>query len=166
MMMMIRAIYAGSFDPITLGHQWVIEQGATLFDELVVAFGVNPAKNCDFTLDERLDMLSKTVEHLPNIEIDTYLNKYLINYAQQKRARFILRGIRNEGDYAYERTMRNINGDLDKSISTIFLMPPRDLAEVSSSMVKSMVGPEGWENIVSNYLPSYICRKFKEKYNG
>jgi phosphopantetheine adenylyltransferase len=61
--------------------------------------------------------------------------------------------------------MRNINGDLDKNVSTVFLMPPRDLAEVSSSMVKSMIGPDGWENIVSKYLPPYVCKKFREKFS-
>jgi pantetheine-phosphate adenylyltransferase len=162
---MIKAIYAGSFDPLTSGHLWVIEQGAMLFDELVVAIGVNPTKSCDFTLDERLDMLTETIKHFPNIEVDSYLNKYLIDYAQKKQASFILRGIRNETDYAYERTMRNINGDLDKNVSTVFLMPPRDLAEVSSSMVKSMIGPDGWENIVSKYLPPYVCKKFREKFS-
>ena len=78
-------------------------------------------------------------------------------------ATHILRGIRSESDYEYERTMRNINGDLDSAICTVFLMPPRDIAEVSSSMVKGLVGPKGWQKVVRKYVPEPVYRQFLKR---
>ncbi|MDO8504402.1 MAG: pantetheine-phosphate adenylyltransferase [Candidatus Liptonbacteria bacterium] len=156
------AVYAGTFDPLTTGHLWMIEQGAAIFDKLIVAIGINPEKRCMFSAEERLDMLRRSVERFPNVEVGSFTNKFLIAYAQAVDAQFILRGIRTESDYEYERIMRNINGDLSSNVTTIFLMPPRGIAEVSSSMVKGLVGPEGWEKIVSSYLPEPVFEKLKE----
>ena len=80
----------------------------------------------------------------------------MINFAQALGATHVLRGIRSESDYEYERTMRYINGDLDGTICTVFLMPPRDIAEVSSSMVKGLVGPQGWQKVVRKYVPDPV----------
>ncbi len=156
------AVYAGTFDPLTTGHLWMIEQGAAVFDKLIVAIGINPEKRCMFSVDERLDMLRRSVERFPNVEVDSFANQFLIAYAQSVGAQFVLRGIRTESDYEYERTMRNINGDLNPRITTIFLIPPRGIAEVSSSMVKGLIGPEGWEKIVRSYLPEPVFEKLKE----
>src|SRR6202000_1944144 len=134
-------VYAGSFDPPTIGHLWMIEQGVRLFDRLIVAVGVNPDKKYTFTLDARLEMLRDSTKKFRNVSIASFSNRYLINYAQTVGASHILRGIRTESDYEFERTMRNINGDLDPKICTIFLMPPRGIAEVSSSMVRGLIGP-------------------------
>ncbi len=156
------AVYAGTFDPLTIGHLWMIGQGAALFDKLVIAIGINPEKRCMFSVDDRLDMLRRTVERFSNVEVSSFTNQFLITYAQSIGARFVLRGIRTESDYEYERVMRNINGDLNSGITTIFLMPPRGIAEVSSSMVKGLIGPEGWEIIVKSYLPEPVFEKLKE----
>lgn len=159
------AVYAGTFDPLTIGHIWMIEQGAKLFDQLMVAVGVNPEKKCMFSVHERFQMLRESTLHLPNIGVSAYGNQFLINYVQcVANAKFILRGIRTESDYEYERAMRNINGDLDPKITTVFLMPPREISEISSSMVKGLVGPEGWEEIVKNYVPEPVFKKLKEKH--
>ena len=90
-----------------------------------------------------------------------FTNQYLINYARGIGAQFILRGIRCESDYEFERVMRNVNGDFDPHITTVFLMPPRDIAEVSSSMVKGLIGPEGWEAIVKQYVPAPVFKRLK-----
>jgi len=156
------AVYAGTFDPLTIGHLWMIEQGAGMFDKLIVAVGVNPEKRCMFSVDDRLEMLRQSVKRFVNVEVSSFTNQFLIAYAQSVGARFVLRGIRTESDYEYERVMRNINGDLSGGITTVFLMPPRDIAEVSSSMVKGLVGPEGWETIVKGYLPEPVFEKLKE----
>lgn len=158
------AVYAGTFDPLTIGHLWMIEQGAAIFDKLVVAVGINPEKRCMFSVDDRLEMLKRSVEQFANVEVASFTNQFLIAYAQSIGARFVLRGIRTESDYEYERVMRNINGDLNSSITTVFLMPPRGIAEVSSSMVKGLIGPEGWEIIVKSYLPEPVFEKLKEAY--
>ena len=153
-------VYAGSFDPLTIGHLWMIEQGVRLFDRLIVGVGVNPEKRYTFTLEERLSMLGESLKQYRNLSITSFSNRYLIDYAQSVQATHILRGIRSESDYEYERTMRNINGDLDPAICSVFLMPPRDIAEVSSSMVKGLVGPKGWQKVVRKYVPEPVYRRF------
>lgn len=157
------AVYAGSFDPLTIGHLWMIEQGVSLFDRLVVAIGINPEKQYTFTLEDRLEMLRKSLKQFRNLSVTSFSNAYLIDYAQSIGATHILRGIRSESDYEYERTMRNINGDLDSAICTVFLMPPRDIAEVSSSMVKGLVGPKGWQKVVRKYVPEPVYRQFLKR---
>ena len=157
---MRRAVYAGSFDPLTLGHLWMIEQGRRLFDELVVAIGINPDKKYLFTLDERLDILRQVTGGFANVRVASFENLFLVHYARQVEASFILRGIRNEQDYGYERGMRYVNAEFDESIQTVFLVPPRDLVEVSSSFVKGLVGPRGWQDVVRKYVPEPVYRAF------
>lgn len=160
------AVYAGTFDPLTIGHLWMIKQGASLFSKLIVAIGINPEKHCMFSVDDRLEMLRQSVRQFPNVEICSFTNQFLIAYAQSVGAQFVLRGIRTASDYEYERVMRNINGDLNSGITTVFLMPPRGIAEVSSSMVKGLIGPEDWETIVRGYLPEPVFEKLKEVHNA
>jgi pantetheine-phosphate adenylyltransferase len=157
---MRRAVYAGSFDPITLGHLWMVERGCELFDELVVAIGINPDKRYLFPLDDRLKMLHDSVARFANVRIASYENMFLVHYARQVGASFILRGIRNEQDYAYERGMRYVNAELDNDVRTVFMVPPRELVEVSSSFVKGLVGPTGWEQILGKYVPEPVHRRF------
>ncbi|MBI1969724.1 pantetheine-phosphate adenylyltransferase [Candidatus Woesearchaeota archaeon] len=161
---MRKAVYAGSFDPITNGHLWMIERGIRLFDELVVAIGVNPDKKYAFSLEERLAMLRETIGQHPNVTIDTFEHLFLVNYAKAVGAQYVLRGIRTEADYEYERGMRHINSDLDPEIEMVFLMPPRGIAEISSSVVKGLVGPAGWQDIVKQYVPEAVYRKFLERF--
>jgi pantetheine-phosphate adenylyltransferase len=151
-------VYAGSFDPLTVGHLWMVEQGMRLFNELIVAVGVNPEKKYAFSLEERLLMLRESTKKFRTVSVTSFSNRYLIDYAREVGATHILRGIRTESDYEYERTMRNINGDLDSAICTVFLMPPRGIAEVSSSMVKGLIGPDGWQNIVRKYVPGPVYK--------
>lgn len=153
------AVYAGSFDPPTLGHLWMIEQGAKSFDELVVAIGINPDKHYAFSVLERIIMLKEMTRHLPNVRVEEFSNLYLIDYAQSIGATIVLRGIRNEADYESERTMRNVNGDINSSVTTFFLMPPREIAEISSSFVKGMIGPQCWERRIRGFLPTAVYEK-------
>ena len=136
----------------------MIEQGVALFDELVVAIGINPDKRYTYNLEDRLAMLREALRPFRNLSVTSFSNSYLIDYAQEIGATHILRGIRSGGDYEYERTMRNINGDLDPGICTVFLMPPRPIAEVSSSMVKGLIGPKGWRRVVRKYVPGPVYR--------
>ena len=137
----------------------MIEQGARLFDRLTVAVGVNPDKKYSFSLEERLSMLRESTKKYTKVSVASFSNRYLIHYAQVIGATHILRGIRTESDYEFERTMRNINGDLDAGICTVFLMPPRGIAEVSSSMVRGLIGPAGWQKIVRQYVPGPVYRR-------
>lgn len=135
----------------------MVEQGSQLFDELVVAIGENPDKKYTFSLAERLSMLKESLVGLATVEV--FEHRYLVEYARSIGATHILRGIRTETDYEYERGMRYVNADLDPKISTVFLMPPREIAEVSSSLVKGLVGPIGWEDIVKRYVPSAVFNR-------
>ncbi len=137
----------------------MVEQGVALYDRLVVAVGINPDKRYTFSLEDRLAMLRGSLKRFRNLSVTSFSNLYLIDYARQIGATHILRGIRSESDYEYERTMRNINGDLGSGICTVFLMPPRNIAEVSSSMVKGLVGPKGWQRVVRKYVPEPVYRQ-------
>ncbi len=160
------AVYAGSFDPLTIGHIWMIEQGSRLFDHLIVALGINPDKKYSFSMEDRSEMLRVSTKRLRNVKIASFDNQFLIGYAQSVGATHIFRGIRSESDYEYERVMRNINGDLSSAITTVFLMPPRHIAEVSSSMVKGLIGPAGWETIVKEYVPKSVFAKLLKFQNA
>jgi pantetheine-phosphate adenylyltransferase len=159
------AVYAGSFDPLTIGHLWMIEQGDQMFDRLIVAVGLNPGKPSSFSVEERLTMIRGATRHLPHIDITSFGHQFLINYARSVGATHILRGIRSAPDYEYERVMRNINGDLEPQITVVFLMPPRDIAEVSSSMVKGLIGPVGWKRILRKYVPPSVYRQIVGTYD-
>lgn len=161
---MKRAVYAGSFDPVTNGHLWMIREAVELFDELVVAVGVNPDKRCTFSVEERVELLRAVTRGFDKLKVDVFENQFLVNYAQSVGANYIVRGIRTASDYEYERTMRYINSDLQSDITTILLLPPREYAEVSSTMVKGMVGPRGWEQVIRHYVPEPVYRKLVEMY--
>ena len=154
-----RAVYAGSFDPPTLGHLWMIQEAQSLFDELIVAIGTNPEKRSTYTIEERRAMLDAITHPFPNVRISVFENRFLVDYAREAKANFIVRGIRSAADYEYERSMRYINSDIAPEISTVFLMPPREIAEVSSTMVKGLVGPQGWRDMIGRYLPDPVYQK-------
>ena len=156
------AVYAGSFDPPTNGHLWMIQKGLEMFDRLIVAIGSNSAKSYSYTVEERLEMLRASVPSSDRLEIDYFDNRYLVDYAKKKNATYILRGIRSPNDYEYERVMRHINADMAPEITTAFLMPPRDVAELSSSMIKSLTGPDGWEETVKRYVPPEVFKVLKQ----
>lgn len=177
-----RAVYAGSFDPITNGHLWVIETALSMFDELIVAIGENPDKRYTFSLDDRLYMLNESVSafnkpdnwtyeldgnpvqiYSPKIRVDSFQNKFLSDYAAEQKADFIVRGVRNSQDFEFERTLQNVNIEINPHpITTILLAPPKRLSEVSSSIVKSLCGPQNWEQIVSKMVPPCVFSKLKE----
>lgn len=154
-----RAVYAGSFDPPTNGHLWMIREAQALFDELIVSIGVNPDKKSTYTVAERYAMLEAVSSEFANVRITSFENQFLVNYAHSIGAKFIVRGIRTASDYEYERTIRYINSDLHSDIATVFLMPPREFAEVSSTMVKGMVGPDGWRDMIRRYVPVAVYDK-------
>jgi len=156
---MRKAVYAGSFDPPTNGHMWMFEQAAAMFDEVVVAVGVNPAKKPTFSVEDRVQMLTGMTSHINNVSVASFENQYLVNYAASVGASFIVRGVRNVTDFVFEFGMQNINTDLNPNITTVVLMPPRELAEVSSSLIKGLVGPEGWERVVAKSVPPVVLRQ-------
>lgn len=156
------AVYAGSFDPPTTGHVWMIEHAARLFGRLIVAVARNPEKSYTYPIDQRLGWLGEVACGLPNVEVASIENEFLARFTDRVGARFIVRGIRNEDDYQYERAMRYVNADMSPGVITVFLMPPRELCEISSSFVKGMIGPEGWEEVVSRIVPTGVFKDLRE----
>lgn len=162
----MKAIYAGSFDPLTKGHIYVIEQGVKLFDHLYIAVGVNPSKRGYFGENERIDMIE---HYLRSNDLDlrtdvfAFENEFLVNVARAHGCNHILRGIRNSKDFEYELELQRFNDELAPDIKTVYVSPPADLVSKSSSMVRGAVGLTGWEDAIKNYTTDYVIQKLKQK---
>ncbi len=150
-------IYAGSFDPPTNGHLWMIEQGAALFDELVVVLGVNPDKKSFLTESQRLDALRGMLVNAPaNVRVEKMPDGFLVDFARRLGATHLLRGIRNTVDFEYEKSMDRMNARMEPGIRTVYLMPPPELEEISSSFVRGFVGVQGWQRWVQASVPANV----------
>ena len=155
------AIYAGSFDPPTNGHLWIIQEALQLFGKVIIAVGENPQKQYTFDSPQRHKLLKQCLQKEKNISIEELGNQYLTDFAQQKEASYIIRGIRSIDDYKYEHMLRDLNQDWKKGITTLFLIPPPELRNLSSSMVKSLIGPKGWEKRIAKYVPQSVHQTLK-----
>jgi pantetheine-phosphate adenylyltransferase len=133
----ILAIYPGSFDPVTNGHLDLIERGAKIFDRLIVGILRNFDKEPLFSLDERVEMLREVTVPWPNVEIDVF-SGLLVDYAQLRGAKVILRGIRAISDYEYELQMAMMNRKLEPNLETVFMMPAEAYSYVSSRLVREI----------------------------
>src|SRR5690554_151488 len=149
---MIKALYAGTFDPLTIGHLDVIERSDKLVDELTVLIADNILKKTTFTLDERMDMLSKVLKKYPNIKID-YTNGLVVNYAAKHNIKIMFRGLRNFQDYEYEYSLSKYNLNINNNVETILLFPSSDTHFVSSSAIKELVF---FDADISLYIPKEI----------
>ena len=138
---MRRAVFPGSFDPITLGHYDIIMRGLTLFDEIILAIGVNSDKKYMFTLEERKSFLEKTFENEPKIKVDTYKG-LTVNYCIKENADFILRGLRNPADFEFEKAIAHTNRKLEQ-IETVFLLTSSGKSYISSSIVRDVIRNDG-----------------------
>jgi pantetheine-phosphate adenylyltransferase len=148
---MNKAIFPGSFDPITLGHYDIIQRGLQLFDHLVVAIGDNSDKSYRFSIAERLDFLQQTFKNEPRIEITTY-SGLTVDYCKSIDAQFILRGLRNPADFEFEKAIAHTNRTLSK-IETVFLLTASDKAFISSSIVRDVLKHKG---DISALVPSSV----------
>jgi pantetheine-phosphate adenylyltransferase len=131
------AIYPGSFDPITNGHLDLIERARRIFGRLIVAVLTNPDKAPLFTVMERVEMLQEATRGMPNVSVETF-SGLLVDYAKQKKAGIILRGIRAFTDYEYELQMAIMNRKLEPSLETVFLVPAESYNYVSSRLVREI----------------------------
>lgn len=159
-------IYAGSFDPPTKGHLWMIEQGAMLFDELVVVLGVNPDKKGFLTENQRVDALRGMLAGGPaNVRVEKMQGGFLVDFARRIGATHLLRGIRNATDFEYEKSMDRMNARMEPEIRTVYLMPPPELEAVSSSFVRGFVGVQGWQRWVESCVPANVFNIIASQYN-
>ena len=134
---MRRAIFPGSFDPITLGHFDIIKRGITLFDELIIAIGVNAEKKYMFSLNERKEFVTKTFAGEPKIKVMTY-EGLTVNFCKDVNADFILRGLRNPADFEFEKAIAHTNRKLSE-IETVFLLTDSSTSYISSSIVRDVI---------------------------
>jgi pantetheine-phosphate adenylyltransferase len=162
---MRRAIYPGSFDPVTNGHLDIIERGCKLFDEIIIGILVNPDKQPFFTVEERQEMLTEVVKSISQggctLRVDSF-SGLLVNYAVAQEADVIVRGIRAISDYEYELQMALMNRRLAPSVETVFMMPAETYSYVSSRLVKEVFQLGG---TVTGLVPPLIERRMKEKLN-
>ena len=164
---MRRAIYPGSFDPVTNGHLDIIERGCKLFDEIIIGILVNPEKQPFFTIEERHEMLVEVLKDISQgncaVRVDSFRG-LLVNYAVAQRADAIVRGIRAISDYEYEMQMALMNRRLEPAIETVFMMPAETYSYVSSRLVKEVFQLGGGGEI-GGLVPPLIEKRMKEKMN-
>ncbi len=158
---MKRAIYPGSFDPVTFGHLDIIERSTKIVDELVVAVLVNSAKKSLFSIDERVKMLSDLLKDHENIRVESF-GGLLVDFAKQKDASIIVRGLRAVTDFEYELQISQMNRTIYNEIDTIFLTTSLEYAYLSSSIVKEVASYGG---DISHFVPECVAKKIMEKMN-
>jgi pantetheine-phosphate adenylyltransferase len=158
---MKKAIYPGSFDPLTFGHIDIIERSVRLFDTVVVALLTNPQKTPLFTVEERVDIMQQILKpRFPTVEIDVF-HGLLVDYATHKRASAIVRGIRAVTDFEYEFQMALMNRRLAPTIETVFMMPAENYSYLSSKLVKEIAELGG---NVSGLVPEIVEKRLKQRF--
>lgn len=158
---MKKAIYPGSFDPITKGHMDIIERSANIFDELVVGVLNNSAKNPLFSLDERVSMIKEMTADLKNVTVTSF-DGLLVDHMKQIDASIIVRGLRAVTDFEYELQIAQTNHKVSPEVDTIFLTSSLEYAYLSSTIVKEIASYGG---DITNFVPKEIVDRIYEKYN-
>ena len=156
---MRRAIYPGSFDPVTNGHLDVVDRARKLFDEVIVAVAVNDQKQPHFTLEERLDLLEATIGKLDGVQI-ARLDGLLVDFAIKQNATAVVRGLRAVSDFEFEFQMALMNRKLEANVETIFLMPKEEYTYLSSRIVKEIARLGG---DVAKFVPPPVAEAFAKK---
>ncbi|HVK58273.1 MAG TPA: pantetheine-phosphate adenylyltransferase [Candidatus Kapabacteria bacterium] len=153
------AVYPGSFDPITNGHLDVIQRAARLFDRVIVAVAINESKTPMFSMAQRKDLTARAVEHLPNVEVDTFTG-LLVDYVQSKKGEAVIRGLRAVSDFEFEFQLALMNRKLNEKVETIFMMPKESYTFISSRMIKEVARLGG---NVSSFVPAHVEQALHKK---
>lgn len=153
------AVCPGSFDPITLGHVDILTRASKLFDKVIVLVSINPMKNASFTADERVSMLKKVTETIPNIEVDAF-NGLLADYLKATGASAIVKGLRAVSDFEYEFQMALANKKLYHDAETVFLTTSAENMYLSSSVVKQIASFGG---DISHFVPESILNEIRNR---
>lgn len=160
---MNKIAFTGSFDPITLGHLWVIEEASNIADNVEIIIATNPNKKYMFPIDVRAKMISdilieKGLANRASVHIAE--NEYSALTATELGCEYLIRGIRSASDFDYESVIQKANTEILGGVKTLFVMPPRDLESVSSSFVKSLIGPKRWHIHIQKFVPKVVYRQF------
>ncbi len=131
------AVFPGSFDPITKGHESVIRRASIMFDKLIVAVGFNTSKNYFFNHDPRVKWAKEVFKDLPNVEVDQY-QMLTVDYCRIRNARYLIRGLRNITDFEYERNIAHMNHQINDSVETVFLLTEPEFAAINASIVREI----------------------------
>ncbi len=149
---MKRAIFPGSFDPITKGHEALVIRALNLFDEIIIAIGTNSNKKYMFSLEERIAFIEATFKNEPTIKVETY-EGLTTDYCEKKEAKFMLRGLRTSADFEFERAIGQINSEMKPEIETVFLITSAELSAISSSIIRDILKNKG---DASQFLPNSV----------
>lgn len=155
------AIYPGTFDPITNGHVDVIERASQLFDKVIVVISINSKKITLFSEEERFIMASESLKHLRNVDVELYKG-LTVDYAKEKKALAIIRGIRAISDFEYEFQIALMNRKLKPEVTTIFLMPHEKFTYLNSSIIRELAK---YGQNVDEFVSEFVSKKLKEKFN-
>ncbi len=153
------AIYPGSFDPLTNGHLDVIERAVKLFDRVVVAVAKNESKQPLFSLEERVDLVRRSIKHIPNAEADSF-DRLLVDYVEQRNAQAIVRGLRAISDFEFEFQLALMNRKLNERVETIFMMPKDTYTFLSSRIIKEIARLGG---DITTFVPVHVRAALVEK---
>ncbi|MEE0946362.1 MAG: pantetheine-phosphate adenylyltransferase [Acutalibacteraceae bacterium] len=156
------AIYPGSFDPITLGHLDIIHRAAKIFDKLIVVVMVNPSKKCSFSPEERVELIRQCTKDLDNIYVE-FSDGLLADYAKEKNAGAIIKGLRALSDFEYEFQMALTNSKLNPDVETLFLTTKAENMYLSSSMVRQIASMGG---DISGFVPDIIHKQIINRLKG
>ncbi|PCJ25147.1 MAG: pantetheine-phosphate adenylyltransferase [Flavobacteriales bacterium] len=150
------AVFPGSFDPITLGHQNIVERALPLFDKIIVAIGQNISKKHHFNIEQRTEFIKKTFNNNPKVEVATYTG-LTIHFCTSVNANYLLRGIRNGADYTYENSIAQMNKAMNENIETLFIPTIPELSAINSTIVRDIINNGG---DASKFVPTAIKDKF------
>lgn len=154
-----RAIYPGTFDPVTNGHLDIITRAATMFDTVIMAIAASPSKKPLFSLEERVSLAKTATAHLPQVEVVGF-SDLMANFARAQKATILIRGLRAVADFEYEMQLAQMNRHLMPELESVFMMPTTEWSFISSSLVKEVARHQG---DVAHFLPEHVCQALLEK---
>lgn len=156
------ALFPGSFDPFTNGHLNTVERASVLFDEVIVGVFTNTTKKSFFSAVEKKQLIEESIEHLANVKVVIKSEDLTVNIAKELDAHFLIRGVRNNLDYEYEKNIASMNRQMDKEIDTVFLLADEEFSNVSSSMIKEIARFQG---DVSKFVPEQVNQALLKRYS-
>lgn len=151
------AVFPGSFDPITVGHEDIVRRALPLFDEIIIAIGVNTQKQSLYSLEQRIKWVNEVFKGESKVKVESY-EGLTVDFCEKKNANYLLRGIRSAADFEYEKTIAHLNHDMLPQIETILILSRPELSSISSTIVREIIRGKGK---VKKFVPKEIAKDFK-----